>query len=167
MAVAAKDCERLAEACGKPAGEAPSSCSAASDSSLSLVLRTRTTPTVATRGKCSGNAIDRISESTLFAAVPERLYNQATQGPSSKTSCTYGAPASMRIAFSGQLRGDGSVCGTSNRGWRSLGGRHLPVMTQIPLQKQTRAGKGPTFCRTRKREGRPPPIRSLLRDRVS
>jgi hypothetical protein len=28
------------------------------------------------------------------------------------------------------------------------------VTTQIPLRRLTRAGKGTTFCRTRKREGR-------------
>jgi len=45
-------------------------------------------------------------------------------GPhSDKTSCAVGAPPSMKIEFSGLVRGDGSVCGTSNAGWRLLGGR--------------------------------------------
>src|SRR6266403_3641216 len=34
-----------------------------------------------------------------------------------------GAPPSMKIEFSGLVCGDGSVCGTSNGGWRLLGGR--------------------------------------------
>jgi hypothetical protein len=42
---------------------------------------------------------------------------------SDKTSCAVGAPPRMKIEFSGLVRGDGSVCGTSNAGWRLLGGR--------------------------------------------
>ena len=33
------------------------------------------------------------------------------------------APPSMKIGFSGLVCGDGSVCDTSNAGWRLLGGR--------------------------------------------
>ena len=42
---------------------------------------------------------------------------------SDKTSWAFGAPPSMKIGFSGLVREDGSVCGTSIRGWRLLGGR--------------------------------------------
>src|SRR6202011_3528013 len=47
-----------------------------------------------------------------------------------------------------------SLCGTSIRGGRLLEGRFDSVTTQIPLTRLTRVGKGTTFCRTRKREGR-------------
>ena len=60
----------------------------------------------------------------------------------------------MKIGFSGLVCGDGSVCGTSFRGWRLLGGRVNAVWTSIPSVRLTHAGKGITICRTRKREGR-------------
>ena len=60
----------------------------------------------------------------------------------------------MKIGFSGRVREDGSVCGTSIRRWRLLGGRETFVWTSIPADRVTRAGKGTTICRTRKREGR-------------
>src|ERR1700730_679532 len=44
--------------------------------------------------------------------------------------------------------------GTSTCGWRLLGGREKSVWTSIPSLRLTRAGKGITICRTRKREGR-------------
>ncbi len=51
--------------------------------------------------------------------------------------------------------GGGSVpCGTSMRGGRLLKGRFNSVTTQIPQTRLTRAGKGITFCRTWKQEGR-------------
>ena len=50
--------------------------------------------------------------------------------------------------FSRLVRGDGSVCDTSNAGWRLLGGRKVRVRTSIPSVRLTRAGEGTTFCRT-------------------
>jgi len=47
-----------------------------------------------------------------------------------------------------------SPCGTSIRAGRLLGGRCLLVTTYIPLNRLTRVGKGTTFCRTQKWEGR-------------
>ena len=47
-----------------------------------------------------------------------------------------------------------SLCGTSIRGERLLEGRSFSVTTQIPQTRLTRVGKGITFCRTWKQEGR-------------
>src|SRR5713101_2686391 len=48
-----------------------------------------------------------------------------------------------------------SLCGTSISGGRLLEGRSKDsVTTQIPLNRLTRVGKGTTFCRTWKQEGR-------------
>src|SRR6202051_4431923 len=69
---------------------------------------------------------------------------------SGKTSCAVGAPPSMKIEFSGLVRGVGSVCGTSNIGWRLLRGRESSVRTSIPSVRLTRVGKGTTFCRTQR-----------------
>jgi len=69
---------------------------------------------------------------------------------SGKKSCAVGAPPSMKMGFSGLVPRDGSVCGTSNAGWRLLGGRKARVRTSIPSVRLTRAGKGTTFCRTHK-----------------
>src|SRR6266853_7000319 len=76
----------------------------------------------------------------LFSARPH----------SDKTSCAVGAPPSMKIEFSGLVRGGGSICDTSNVGWRLLGGRESAVWALIPSIRLTRVGKGTTFCHTQR-----------------
>src|ERR1700758_3607067 len=61
----------------------------------------------------------------------------------------------MKMGFSGEDFEQVSLCGTSIRGERLLEGRsNDSVTTQIPQMRLTRVGKGTTFCRTWKQEGR-------------
>jgi len=81
-----------------------------------------------------------------------RLFLQYSSSPSLpvRIHAPLSAPRSMKIGFSGLVRGDGSVCDTSIAGWRLLGGRETSVRTEIPSVRLTRAGKGTTICRTHK-----------------
>jgi len=67
--------------------------------------------------------------------------------------CAFGAPPRMKIRVSGQPRGYGSACATSSRGCDCLE-VGSSVWRPIPSIRLTRARKGTTICRTRKREGR-------------
>ena len=102
---------------------------------LSTVARTcpseRTSPTawdvVRTRAFRKYRLVASLDRKRLGTKLPPKM--SWTRGVSDKTSCASGAPPSMKIGFSGLVRGDGSVCGTSNVGWRLLGGRETSVRT--------------------------------------
>src|SRR5215467_10464285 len=73
---------------------------------------------------------------------------------SHETSCAGGAPQGMKMGFSGRKRERSSPCDTSIGEKRLLEGRFLLVTTQVRLRRLTRVGKGTTFGRTQKWEGR-------------
>src|SRR6266699_1328803 len=66
---------------------------------------------------------EKFVEFSPAAHLKIQISERGKKPHSDKTSCAVGAPPRMKIEFSGLVRGDGSVCGTSNAGWRLLGGR--------------------------------------------